>query len=92
VENKIPKEIEETAQRLVQSLDKAFDKMDKMEERFNQIGERFDVVIERLNRIEKQRVEIKRVKRWIWIAIIIFLIPIVIGILNWISVPVSPPH
>ncbi|MDN4593701.1 hypothetical protein [Polycladomyces subterraneus] len=66
--------------------------MDKMEERFDQIDKRFDKVIERLNRIEKQRVEIKRVKRWIWIAIIIFLIPIVFGILNSIFVPVSPSH
>jgi uncharacterized Rmd1/YagE family protein len=89
VENKIPKEIEETTQRQVQSLDRAFEKMAKMEERFDQIDERLNEIIEQLDLIKKKQMEINKVKRWVWIAIIIFLIPIVIGILNSIS---GPPH
>jgi hypothetical protein len=64
----------------------------EMEERFDLIDKRFDEVIERMDRIEKQQVEINRAKRWIWFAIIILLIPIVIGILNSTSVPVPPSH
>ncbi|MGA9173927.1 MAG: hypothetical protein WBZ33_08145 [Thermoactinomyces sp.] len=89
MENKIPKEIEETTQRQVQSLDRALNKIAKMEERFDQIDKRFDEIIEQLDRIKKKQVEINKVKRWVWIVIIIFLIPIVIGILNSIS---GPPH
>lgn len=51
-------------------------------ERQKEINEQLSKMEERLDKIEKQRV---RIERWIWIAIIILLLPIIIGIFNLIT-------